>query len=107
MMPARFLRNPEDCWRRGTLRGLPGRRLRFLGIQFRVPGFEGVGNVIKEDQAERDVLVLGRVRVVAQRRRPPRAWLRNRGGAADPLFFALLDDFFILDVVFTDSCRHG
>ena len=30
-------------------------------------GFEGIGDVLEKDQAQNDVLVLGRVHVVAQR----------------------------------------
>lgn len=41
--------------------------LRLLGFQFRVFGLEGVGDVLQEDQAKDDVLVLGRVHIVAQR----------------------------------------
>jgi hypothetical protein len=38
-----------------------------VGFELGVLGFEGVGDVLEEDQAEDDVLVLGGVHVVAQR----------------------------------------
>ena len=41
--------------------------LRLLRFEFGVLGLEGVGDVLEEDQAEDDVLVLGRVHVVAER----------------------------------------
>ena len=41
--------------------------LRLLRFELGVLGLEGVGDVLEEDQAEDDVLVLGRVHVVAQR----------------------------------------
>ncbi len=39
----------------------------FCGFELGVLGLEGVGDVLEEDQAEDDVLVLGRVHVVAER----------------------------------------
>ena len=48
----------------GSSGSAPCARLRFeLGVL----RLEGVGDVLEEDQAEDDVLVLGRVHVVAQR----------------------------------------
>ncbi len=41
--------------------------LRALGLELGVAFLEGVGDVLEEDQAEDDVLVLGGVHVVAQR----------------------------------------
>jgi hypothetical protein len=38
-----------------------------LRLQFGVLGLEGVGDVLEKDQAQDDVLVLGRVHVIAQR----------------------------------------
>jgi hypothetical protein len=38
-----------------------------LSLELGVFGFEGVGDVLEEDQAEDDMLVLGCVHVVAQR----------------------------------------
>ena len=40
--------------------------MRLLSRQLGVPGLEGIGDVLQEDQAEDDVLVFGRVHVVAQ-----------------------------------------
>ena len=52
--------------RPGTRRGLPGRPVLTLGLQLGVLLLEGVGDVLEEDQAEDDVLVLGGVHVGAQ-----------------------------------------
>ena len=41
--------------------------LRLLRFELGVLRLEGVGDVLEEDQAEDDVLVLGRVHVVAER----------------------------------------
>src|SRR5215813_9903803 len=41
--------------------------LRLLRFELRVLRFEGVGDVLEEDQAEHDVLVLGGVHATAQR----------------------------------------
>jgi hypothetical protein len=41
--------------------------LRFLGNEHGVQFLEGVGDVLEEDQAEDDVLVLGGVHAAAQR----------------------------------------
>ena len=38
-----------------------------LGDQLSMPGLERVGDVLQEDEAQDDVLVLGRVHVVAER----------------------------------------
>ena len=40
--------------------------LSLRGFQFGVLGLKGVGDILEKDQAEDDVLVLGRVHVVAQ-----------------------------------------
>jgi hypothetical protein len=50
----------------GLTRVLGVRALGLLGFELGVLCFEGVGDVLEEDQAEDDVLVLGRVHVVAQ-----------------------------------------
>ena len=59
---------PRRRSRRGTRPGLRGRRpvFAFACEQLGVLLLEGVGDVLEEDQAEDDVLVLGRVHVVAQ-----------------------------------------
>ena len=67
--PARLLRHPEDV--RGAVFvgvfGVGALRTPFAGVELGVLLLEGVGDVLEEDQAEDDVLVLGRVHVVAQR----------------------------------------
>jgi hypothetical protein len=67
MRPARFLRHPENTGGAILVGVLWVSALRQLRFQFRVLGLEGVGDVLEEDQAQDDVLVLGRVHVVAQR----------------------------------------
>ena len=65
--PARLLRHPEDAGG-AVLVGVFGvGALLLLRFELGVLGLEGVGDVLEEDQAEDDVLVLGRVHVVAQR----------------------------------------
>ena len=73
---------PRRCWRRGTRRGLRGRRpAALLRVQVGVLRLEGVGDVLEEDQAEDDVLVLGRVHVVAQGVRLPHSFdSKPKGG---------------------------
>ena len=67
VLPARLLGHPEDAGG-AVLVGVFGvGALRLLGFELGVLGLEGVGDVLEEDQAEDDVLVLGRVHVVAQR----------------------------------------
>ena len=67
VLPARLLWDPEDTG--GTeLVGIFGiGALRSLRFQLRVLRLERVGDVLQEDEAEDDVLVLGRIHVVAQR----------------------------------------
>jgi hypothetical protein len=65
LLPARFLRHPKDA-RCPVLVGIFGiSALRFLGLKLNVLGLEGVRDVLEKDEAEDDVLVLGRVHVVA------------------------------------------
>ena len=53
-----------------------------LRFQFGVLGLECVRNVLEENQTENDVLLLGRVHVVAQRiRRRPKLRLKSKWGA--------------------------
>ena len=67
MRPASLLRAPRRCWRPGTRRGPRGRRpLASVGLEFGVLRLERIADVLEEDQAQDDVLVLGRVHVVAQ-----------------------------------------
>ena len=65
--PARLGRHPEDVQRAVLVRVLGVGALRLLGVELGVLLLEGVGDVLEEDQAEDDVLVLGRVHVAAQR----------------------------------------
>ena len=83
---------PRRCWRRGIRPGLPGRRpAPFCAVELGVLGLEGVGDVLEEDQAEDDVLVLGRVHVVAQRvGRGPELRLEAEIGAVAAIFGCLL-----------------
>ena len=62
--PARLLRHPEHVLGEVFVRvfGSGG----VLGQQRRALGLEGVRDVLEEDQAERDVLVVGRLQVLAQ-----------------------------------------
>jgi len=74
MCPAGLLRNPEDVGRAvfvGVFRVGP---FALFGGKLRVNLGEGVGNVLEEDEPEYDMLVLGRVQVVAElvRRQPER-----------------------------------
>ena len=66
MRPARLLRHPENASGAILVGVFRVGALRLLGFQFGVLGLEGVGDVLEEDQAEDDVLVLGRVHVIAQ-----------------------------------------
>ena len=65
--PARLLRHPEDVRGAVLVRVFGVGALRLLRFELGVLRLEGVGDVLEEDQAEDDVLVLGRVHVVAQR----------------------------------------
>ncbi|MEA3220284.1 MAG: hypothetical protein OZX49_01390 [Immundisolibacter sp.] len=65
--PARLLRHPEDAGGTVLVRVFRVGALGFLRFELGVLGLEGVGDVLEEDQAQDDVLVLGRVHVVAQR----------------------------------------
>ncbi len=61
------LRHPEDAGGAVLVRIFGVGALRLLRFQLGVLRLEGVGDVLEEDQAEDDVLVLRRVHVVAQR----------------------------------------
>ena len=65
--PARLGRHPEDALGAVLVRVLGVGALRLLGDELRVLLLEGVGDVLEEDQAEDDVLVLGGVHAAAQR----------------------------------------
>ena len=54
MRPARLLRNPEDFV--GEVFVLVVGGLRIFGQERLVLGLEGIGDVLKEDEPERDVL---------------------------------------------------
>ena len=64
--PARLLRHPEDVDGAVLVRVLGVGPLGPLALQLGVLLLERVGDVLEEDQAEHDVLVLGGVHVVAQ-----------------------------------------
>ena len=64
--PARLLRHPEDAGGAVFVGVLGIGAVGALRLQLGVLFLEGVGDVLEEDQAEDDVLVLGRVHVVAQ-----------------------------------------
>ena len=65
--PARLGRHPEDVLRAVLVGVLGVGALRLLGFELRVLLLEGVGDVLEEDQAEDDVLVLGGVHAAAER----------------------------------------
>ena len=70
--PTCFLRHPEDIYG-AVLVGVFGvGALCFLRFEFGVLRLEGIGDVLEEDQAENNMLVLRRVHIVTQRvgRRP-------------------------------------
>ncbi len=62
--PARILWHPEHVV--GKVLVLVFGRLRIFGQQRLVPGLEGIGDVLQEDQPERDVLVVAWLHVAAQ-----------------------------------------
>ena len=66
--PAAPRRHPEDVLGAVLVRvfGIGAGVVAFAGDELGVLLLEGVGDVLEEDQAEDDVLVLGRVHVVAQ-----------------------------------------
>ena len=59
MAPARLARHPEDAHRSVLVRILRVGALVLLAFEADVPLLECVGDVLEEDQAEDDVLVLG------------------------------------------------
>ena len=63
--PAGLLRHPEDVLGEIFVAGLRRRR-RSSASKRGALRLEGVGDVLEEDQAERDVLVFGRLQVPAQ-----------------------------------------
>jgi hypothetical protein len=67
LRPTRFGRNPEDVLSAVFVRVLGVRTARLLRHELRVLLLEGVRDVLEEDQAENDVLVLGGVHAAAQR----------------------------------------
>ncbi len=72
VFPARLGRHPEDAGGAVFIGVFGVGALLFLRFEFGVLGLEGVRDVLEEDEAEDNVLVLRRVHVVAQRigRRP-------------------------------------
>ena len=64
MRPAGLLGHPEDVFG-GVFVGVLGGG-RVFGEEGGAAGFEGDGDVLEEDQAEGDVLVVGRLQVLAQ-----------------------------------------
>src|SRR5205823_4155385 len=67
VLPARFLRDPEDAGGAVFIAIFGVSALLLLGRELGVLGLEGVGDVLEENQAENDVLVFRRIHVVAQR----------------------------------------
>ena len=57
----------KDAGRPVLIAVFGGGALGLLGFELCVLGLEGIGNVLEEDKTEGDVLVLGRVHVVAER----------------------------------------
>ena len=64
MRPAGLLGHPEDVFG-GVFVGVLGGG-RVFGEEGGAAGFKGDGDVLEEDQAEGDVLVVGRLQVLAQ-----------------------------------------
>jgi hypothetical protein len=62
--PAGLFGHPEDIV--GAVFVLVFRRLIVLGQELGAFGLKGVGDLFKEDEAEDDVLVIGRLQVLAQ-----------------------------------------
>jgi len=78
--PAGFLRHPEDVDRPVLVRVFRVGPMCPFGLELGVLLLEGVGDVLEEDQAQDDVLVLGRVHVGAEGVGGfSRAWPRSRG----------------------------
>src|SRR5574337_1570045 len=67
MSPARLRRHPEDAQGAVFVGVLGVGTTDLLGDELGVLLLEGVGDVLKEDEAEYDMLVLGRVHAAAQR----------------------------------------
>ena len=67
MLPARHLRHPKDVVGQVLVAVLGIGPLRLLRLQLGVFRFEGVRDVLQENQAQHHMFVLGRVHVVAQR----------------------------------------
>jgi len=65
--PTRFRRHPEDVFGAVFVRVFRVGAFAALGVELGVLRLERVGNVFEENQPEHDVLVLGRIHVVAQR----------------------------------------
>ena len=63
--PARLRWHPENVERAVLVRVLRVGALRLLRFELRVLRLEGVGDVLEEDQAEHDVLVLGGIHATA------------------------------------------
>jgi hypothetical protein len=66
MRPARLGRHPEDAECAVLVRILGIGAFRALGFEMSVLLLEGVGDVLEEDEAEHDMLVLGCVHAAAQ-----------------------------------------
>ena len=82
LRPASLGRRPEDVLGPVLVRVLGVSALVACGVQLGVNLFEGVGDVLEEDQAQDDVLVLGGVHAAAQGvRHPPQLGLVAGGGA--------------------------
>ena len=66
VLPASLRRHPEDVVRPVLVRVFGIGPFAHFGEQFLMPFLKGVGDVLEEDQSEYDVLVLGRIHVVAE-----------------------------------------
>jgi hypothetical protein len=67
MRPTRLRRHPENANGFVLVDILRVSALVFFGLQLLVLLLEGIGDVLQEEQAENDVLVLGGVHAAAQR----------------------------------------
>ena len=65
-LPASLGRHPENIVRAVLVRIFGIGPFAHFGQQLLMPLFEGVGDVLEEDQPQHDVLVLGRIHVVAE-----------------------------------------
>ena len=104
MRPACRLRNPENVLGEILLGIL--RVGQLVGEQLGPLGLEGVGDVLEEDQAEGDMLVIGRLHVAAQLvcRRPELRLEPEIGAVVVRLLcHVVLDRYFRMETQFAQS----